>query len=96
MLELEHHWKEKKTGYLLNIFMYVMDPYIQLSITVLVANYPYCPQRLVLNSFKPIFKEIFARISNCKLVIYLTIHINKHREKTTLLRTNEHYYLHIE
>lgn len=42
MLELEYHCKgEKKIGYLFNILMYVMDPYIQLSITVLVANYPY-------------------------------------------------------
>lgn len=67
-----------------------MDPYIKLSITVLVANYPYYPQRLVLNSFKPIFKEIFARrpISNNKLVIYLTIFVNKHTGKINIA-TNE-------
>lgn len=68
--------------------MYVLHPYIQLSITVLVAKYSYYPQRLVLNSFKPIFKEIFPRISNNKLVIYLTIYINKHTGKINIA-TNE-------
>lgn len=88
MLELEHRCKGKKTGYLLNIYNYVMDPYIKLSITVLVANYPYYPQRVVLNSFKPIFREIFARISNNKVVVYLTIRINIHTEKSNIA-TNE-------
>lgn len=64
-----------------------MDPYIQLFINVLLANYPYYPQRLVFNSFKPTFREIFARISNNKLVIYLTIHIKIHTEKINIATT---------